>query len=846
MAKTSVLIVEDEIIVAKNTEVMLRSLDYNIIDICPSGEKAIKTTVEKHPDLILMDIVLAGKIDGIEAARQILEEVDVPIIFTTSYSDDETLKRAKETTPYGYIIKPFQKKELLASIEIAIERHTLEQINRQNEQLLQTTLQSISDGIITTDKKGNVLYINNIGESITGWSTQEVIGKPLKEVFKFSGADKIKDLCKIIDNPSRIKEIVKIPSATLIDNKELSKIIEGSISPIIGKTGKISGFVFVFRDITVLNKAQRIQNTLYNISNAVNSTNNIQELFESIQEYLGEIIDTKNFYVALYDKKNDTISLPYIIDQEDKFTTFPAGKTLTGYVIKDNKSMLVDQELNKEMTKKGLIESIGSPSKIWLGVPLRIEKEVIGVVAVQSYDDENLYTKDDLEILEFVSEQMAIAISHKRVEDAQRVERAYFEQLFENAPEAIVLIDNESRILRMNEEFTRTFGYTIEEAQNKKIDELLTRGEYGKEAKKVTGKIAKGETVALESVRWHKNGTPVDVSILGTPIIFGGGQLAVYGIYRDISDKKAAQEALKKSEERYRELIENVHDIIYRFDLEGVITYINTVGEKIFGMPSDEIVGKRTLDIVQPENRTALKHFFQRQYLKKTQNTYHEFEIIKKNNEKTWLGQNTSLLLENDKIIGFQAIARDITSRKKAEEEIREANKKLELLSRTDPLTQLSNRRDVIEKIRYEKRRYGRSEQSFTIMICDIDDFKVINDTFGHDAGDEVLKTLANIMCMNVRKQDTVARWGGEEFLLLLPQTEAAGGLVLAEKIRSRIKSKEFKFLGKSIHITITIGLSVYHENRSIEDTINQADQALYMGKKLGKDCVKCETDLVK
>jgi len=207
--------------------------------------------------------------------------------------------------------------------------------------------------------------------------------------------------------------------------------------------------------------------------NAVNKTDDIQELLHSIQKHLGEIIDTTNFYVALYDKANDTISLPYIIDKEDKFTSFPAGKTLTGYVIKHKKPLLANDELREEMTKKGLIESIGSPSKIWLGVPLRIEKQVIGVVAVQSYEDEKLYTKDDLEILEFVSGQLAIAISHKRAEDAQRIERAYFEQLFENAPEAIVLINNESRILRLNEEFTKTFGYTIEEARNKKYDELL-------------------------------------------------------------------------------------------------------------------------------------------------------------------------------------------------------------------------------------------------------------------------------------------------------------------------------------------------------------------------------------
>jgi len=978
MTKTNVLIVEDEIIVAKNTEAMLKGLDYNVVGICTSGEKALIAAAEKKPDVILMDIVLGGDIDGIQTAAKILKESEIPIIFATSYSDDETLKRAKETAPYGYIIKPFQKKELLAGIEIALERHALEQKIRENEQLLQTTLQSISDGIITTDKKGNILYMNDIGKEITGWS-EEVKGKSLNSVFRITCDNTNKETCKIINNPSCIKKSTKLPSSTLITKEDSLKIIEGSISPTIKTTGETAGSVLAFRDITIIDKAQRIQNALYNISNAVNATESIQELFQSIQKHLGEIIDTTNFYVALYDKASDTISLPYIIDEEDKFTSFPAGKTLTGYVIKHNKPLLVDEKLNIEMTKKGLIESVGSPSKVWLGVPLRIEKQVIGVVAVQSYEDENLYTKDDLEILEFVSEQLAIAISHKRAEDAQRIERAYFEQLFENAPEAIVLIDNESRILRMNDQFTRTFGYTIDEARNKKIDTLLTRGEYRTEATNVTDKIAHGETVAFDTVRWHKNGTPVDVSILGTPIIFEGGQLAVYGIYRNISDRKIAEEALRKSEERYRELVENASDIIYRMDIKGNITYVNAVGEKFFGMPADKIVGRSSLDIVTKKNRAKLKHYYQHQFFDKTQNTYHEFEIITHKGKETWLGQNTLLLYEDENIIGFQAVARDITSRRQAEDalwhrtqelnervkelnclykisdiveepdismemvlnnsleiiaqawkypeityvkitwnneifetenykstdwhitndivaynkvlgsieigylesrpenfigpfskeeshllhavsdqlgriaerklaedKLKDANKKLELLARTDPLTQLSNRRDILEKIKYEKRRFGRSEKPFAIIICDIDDFKSINDRFGHDTGDEVLKTLANIMCMNVRKQDTVSRWGGEEFLLLLPQTDIDGGLILAEKIRVKVKSKEFNFLGKNIHVSITMGLSIYKESKTIDETINQADLALYMGKKLGKDCVKCEIDLIK
>ncbi|MDP8226526.1 MAG: diguanylate cyclase, partial [Candidatus Celaenobacter polaris] len=449
--------------------------------------------------------------------------------------------------------------------------------------------------------------------------------------------------------------------------------------------------------------------------------------------------------------------------------------------------------------------------------------------------------------------QLAIAISHKRAEDAQRIERAYFEQLFENSPEAIVLVNNESRILRLNEKFTKTFGYTIEEARNKSIDELLTHGEYEKEAKNTTTKIAKGETVALESIRWHKNGTPVDVSILGTPIIFEGGQLAVYGIYRNISDRKIAEEALKQ---RTEELNDRVKELNCLYKISDIVEDPEISMRAILN-ESLEIIAQSWkypeityVQILWGDNEYKTENF--------EETNWHLSQNILAYSQVMGTIQVGYLEERPEHFIGpfseeesnlLRAIADQlgrIAERKLAEDELKEANIKLKLLARTDPLTQLSNRRDALEKIEYEEKRYERSEKPFAIIICDIDDFKSVNDRFGHDAGDEVLKTLANIMRMIVRKQDIVARWGGEEFLLMLPQTDIEGGLVLAEKIRKKVRSTEFNFNGMKIHISLTMGLSIYKESKTIDETISQADRALYMGKKLGKDCVKSETDLIK
>lgn len=172
--------------------------------------------------------------------------------------------------------------------------------------------------------------------------------------------------------------------------------------------------------------------------------------------------------------------------------------------------------------------------------------------------------------------------------------------------------------------------------------------------------------------------------------------------------------------------------------------------------------------------------------------------------------------------------------------ELLEAQEQLELAARTDPLTQLSNRRDIVEKIEAEKIRFERSQNSFTLVICDIDNFKLFNDQYGHDCGDYVLTTIAKLMKFSLRKQDTVARWGGEEFLILLPETNTEGGRILAEKISELIADQTLEYKGIPLSITLTFGIDTYNyqDLRSIDDCIRMADHAMYEGKKNGKNCV--------
>lgn len=171
-------------------------------------------------------------------------------------------------------------------------------------------------------------------------------------------------------------------------------------------------------------------------------------------------------------------------------------------------------------------------------------------------------------------------------------------------------------------------------------------------------------------------------------------------------------------------------------------------------------------------------------------------------------------------------------------EELIIAYKKLDQISRTDPLTRLSNRRDFMERFQGEIHRFQRNKRAFSIVLGDIDDFKAVNDRYGHNCGDLVLAQIAEILRESVRKQDVVARWGGEEFILLLPESPMDGGAIVADSVRRRIHSHTYVYDDISLKITMTFGVSEFKGGMDADSCVKKADLALYQGKQKGKNCV--------
>lgn len=249
MSKSKILIVEDESIVALNLQKRLEGLGYIVTGNIPSGETALQIVAQTSPDLVLMDIKLKGKIDGIEAATQIRNQFQIPVVYLTAYSDEETLNRAKLTEPYGYVLKPFESKDLCTTIEVALYKHQKEKQRKEREQWLATTLKSMGDAVITTDPQGLITFMNPVAEALTSWKQEEVLGQDLTEVFQTIN-EKTREVVK---NPVRLAleegVTVGLENHTLLITKNGDEIpIADSAAPIKNDVGKILGAVLVFHD----------------------------------------------------------------------------------------------------------------------------------------------------------------------------------------------------------------------------------------------------------------------------------------------------------------------------------------------------------------------------------------------------------------------------------------------------------------------------------------------------------------------------------------------------------------------------------------------------------------------
>ncbi|MEX0986562.1 MAG: PAS domain S-box protein [Bacteroidales bacterium] len=322
----------------------------------------------------------------------------------------------------------------------------------------------------------------------------------------------------------------------------------------VKEDGKARRLIGTHEDISERRRNEAIQKALINISNAVNTTKNLNELYEKIREYLGKIVDTTNCFLALYNEESNMLTMPFHRDEVDSFTKFPVGKTLTGYVVNIGKAQLIDAEKEKMLTDKGLIEPVGSPCISWLGVPLKTDNRIIGVFVVQSYNEDIIYTMEDVSILEFVSDQIALAIERKRDQDNVRESQEKQRRIFESSPDPIIVVDQKGIMTDYNTSLLAALHITNEPVIGQNIFHFIDRKNWRIALRSFKKTWEIGYIKNLEFTLHRADGTTME-SEVSTGAIYNneGEPESMMIIFKDISERKEAERNLREAKEKAEE-----------------------------------------------------------------------------------------------------------------------------------------------------------------------------------------------------------------------------------------------------------------------------------------------------
>lgn len=418
----------------------------------------------------------------------------------------------------------------------------------------------------------------------------------------------------------------------------------------------------------------------------------------------------------------------------------------------------------------------------------------------------------------------------KEAEKKLKKTRKMFASLFASSPEAALYHDENGRIININPHFTKIFGYTLKEIIGRNINEGMIYPENKiKEGKILTQKAFNGFS-DYETIRKKKDGTLVPVIISTAPVIIDKKTQGTIALYRDITERKKAEESLRKSQQEFAGVFRNSPEALVYVDENVNIININPRFTELFGYTLEEIKGRNLNDgMIHPldkieEGKNLDKIAFSEGHF--------NYETIRKKKDGTLFpvlisGSNVAI---DGKLKGIIATYVDITERKELEQ-------RLKKLARFDTLTGCCNRGYGLDLLEQQIKTANRKKTSILLLYLDIDDFKYINDTFGHKEGDMVLKEGVKLFKSTLREIDIICRMGGDEFLLIFPDSSLNDAPLIRERINKNLEKLNQK-LNRPNKISFSIGLSYYNPANPlfIDELIRIADENMYEEKKKKKE----------
>lgn len=680
--------------------------------------------------------------------------------------------------------------------DITQQRETIRELELQRA-YAHHLFEEAPEAIIMINADRSILRVNSEFQRLFGFS-EELAGRSIDSLGL-----QPEYVMEEIDLPEQIRNRSYFSHESIRLNSSGDTIEVSILGGPILIDGALVAYYLIYRDISRRKRSELLQNVLYEIARTAATGIESSALFRLVQEQLGRLIEVNNFSIAHHDEKSKMYSFLYHVDEYETFQPnqlYDLSRTLTDYVYNLGKSQLINGPELKRLSREGIIQRGKKTVKCWIGVPLRLGERVFGVLSVVSYKDSNAFNEQDLQLLEFVSGQIAGMIEYKRAdmdlqvsearyrtlftqasvgvflfdrelnvidvneslaemtgttrdeflsleyeqlpdqrltpmllaaidgrsesysgqffaknkrelfitartsplinsrgeveggisivvdETSQRkteqraeINRIYLEQLFERSPEAIILLDPRMRAIRVNEEFTRLFGYSQSDALGKSVVDLIVEKEHDGQTinhEKSLKKITKGELIHLEETLCRrKDGSLVSTSLLGSPIVVDGKVIALYGIYRDITAQKRAVEDLAEEKERLSVTLSSIGEGVITTDIDGKVAMLNRAAESITGWKNKDAIGKDFTSVFKsfdPETRKPIEDPVQQVMRTGVIEGWARETVLQnhRGHEVIVVGSAAQIHDLAREVIGVVIVFRDVTEQRKLEEEM--------------------------------------------------------------------------------------------------------------------------------------------------------------------------------
>jgi diguanylate cyclase (GGDEF)-like protein/PAS domain S-box-containing protein len=699
------------------------------------------------------------------------------------------------TELYGSLLRKKGKVAgMVGIIRDVTERKRAEEVLRESEEELEAIFNDVRDGIVLLDRTGKITKINKRITENTGYTEKDIVGKRFALLKMFSPQSLTKMLAAF---PRTLTGHQGPPYEVEGYTKTGEKKIGEVYCALLRKKKKAVGVVAVLRDISERKRAEELMHR-----------------------------ERENFYTTLQEAPNGVA----LIDKDGRYLYMnPEFANITGYTSKDiitGKDWFCkaypDQNHREEVIKAWKKDFDHKSFD-------RIFSVTCKDGGVKEIEFRGTVLKDDRSIVILTD-----------ITERKKAEEAYH-AVVEHSLQGLVILQDQREAFA-NSASAEMLGYTVEELlalSPKQVRNLV----HTDDQERVWGYYQnrlKGEAVPqrFEYRVIKKDGSVRWVEAFSSLIEFRG-RPAVQVATIDITERKQAEATLKNSEERYRTLVESSNDAILMLDREKNIITCNQSSLKLFGYRKGEVEGK-SIKIIYPSEESF--HAFGKA-------TYPLIERVGSLREEWDLKRETGVIFSAEIVTspvrasdgattGFICFIRDITERKRAEEE-------LEYMATHDVLTGLPNRTLFNDRLSMALTHARRSQTNLAVMMLDLDYFKDVNDSFGHSMGDQVLRVIGSRLSELLRRDDTVARIGGDEFLLLLPDmVKLDYATSIAHKVLQAFR-EPFALNGQQLYITTSIGIAIFPDDSLDADTlVKQADAAMYRAKERGRDNFQLYTSI--